>query len=172
MGNIIRLSETSLLEEWLKMSNGLTSVFLSVLGLSGSQIAKTEKERFLIVWLLEHDQSCCGIGTVDFDIVEMPWDKGSFFDQKLFILNVLNGVDNKIGWNRLDYIPKEEFINNCIKKLRIMLQKLTVDMIDEHIINEWLKAADNNDPVRNGFPRCQKHNIFLSLYGCHICNDK
>ncbi|MDE6728657.1 MAG: hypothetical protein K2J80_12080, partial [Oscillospiraceae bacterium] len=69
MGNCITFGEDS-----LKMSNGLTAVFIDVITLAGSRIAQTVDEKRLIVWLAEKDQSVVGIGTVGFDIREMPWN--------------------------------------------------------------------------------------------------
>lgn len=63
MGNIISLNDKTPKSDWISMSNGLTSVFISVLGLSGSRLAQTDDEKRLIVWLLEKDQSAVGIGT-------------------------------------------------------------------------------------------------------------
>lgn len=54
MGNVICLSDqiSDPKNFLLSMSNGLTDVFISVLLLSGSQLAKDENEKRLIVWLL------------------------------------------------------------------------------------------------------------------------
>ena len=62
-------------DESLQMSNGLTNVFINVLALSGSELAQTESEKRMIVYLSEKDQGIIGIGCVGFDIVEMPWNK-------------------------------------------------------------------------------------------------
>jgi len=42
------------------MSNGLTSVFISTLELSGTHLAKADNEKRMIVWLLERDQGAIG----------------------------------------------------------------------------------------------------------------
>ena len=57
MGNIIDLSPSMPSPACIQMSNGLTDVFLNVLILSGSALAKTVSEKRLIVWLAEKDQS-------------------------------------------------------------------------------------------------------------------
>ncbi|MGG3507727.1 hypothetical protein ABES58_19860 [Paenibacillus lautus] len=77
MGNAISLPKgLEHLVDSLHMSNGLTSVFIEVLAISGSQLAKTNRERELIIWLAQRDQAIVGIGTVGFDIDEMPWTMG------------------------------------------------------------------------------------------------
>jgi hypothetical protein len=72
MANTIQLERIP--EIALRINNGSTSAFISVFGLSGSRLAKTEQEKRLIVFVLEKDQSAVGIGTVGFDIGNMPWD--------------------------------------------------------------------------------------------------
>ncbi len=63
------------LKDDLNMSNGGTSVFINVLCLSGGRLAETESQKHFMVFLAEKNQNVCGIGTVGFDIVDMPWDK-------------------------------------------------------------------------------------------------
>ena len=50
--------------ESIGMSNGLTSVFMEVLSISGSMLAKTSREKEMTIWLAQRDQSVVGIGTV------------------------------------------------------------------------------------------------------------
>lgn len=83
MGNIISLNA---LGQHIPMSNGLTNIFLSTLGLSGSHFAETEDEKRIIVWLLEKDQSVLGNGAVGFDVCEMPWSITDFEQSKQFLL--------------------------------------------------------------------------------------
>jgi hypothetical protein len=44
--------------------------------------------------------------------------------------------------------------------------------IQPEALKEWLAAAEPDDPVLCGFPRCSKHQILLTVFGCHICNDQ
>ena len=41
----------------------------------------------------------------------------------------------------------------------------------EASLNEWLAESEAGDPVWCGFPRCKKHNTFLTYLGCQICNS-
>ena len=68
-------------DDSLQMSNGGTDVLISILALSGSVIARTENEKRLMVYLSENDQ-IIGRGCVGFDIVEMPWEKATFEEDK------------------------------------------------------------------------------------------
>lgn len=83
MANTISLpKEINDVVELIGMSNGLTSVFIEVLAISGSILAKTNREKEMIIWLAQRDQSAVGIGTVGFDIDEMPWTIDSFQNEK------------------------------------------------------------------------------------------
>lgn len=59
-------------------------MFIEVLVISGSILAGTNREKELIIWLAQRDQSVVGIGTVGFDIDEMPWTVNSFASEKDF----------------------------------------------------------------------------------------
>ncbi|OCA98718.1 hypothetical protein [Clostridium beijerinckii] len=84
-----------ILINWL--SNGATSVFITVLGLSGTRLAKADGEKKLLVWILEKDRSKCGIGTVGFVISGMSWIKENFENQKAFILEVAYFIKIKMN---------------------------------------------------------------------------
>jgi len=154
------------------MSNGPTSVFITVLGLSGTRLAKTDDEKKLLVWILEKDQSKCGIGTVGFAISEMSWIKENFECQKTFMLEVVKGVKEKLGWETLDYTPKEEIIFPFMDTFSDMIKELKKEDIDENAIEEWEKACEDYEPLYNGYPVCEKHNVLLTIFGCHVCNDR
>ena len=51
------------------------------------------------------------------------------------------------------------------------IEKMTEDDIDDNALSEWLNAAESDDPVNCGFPRCKKHNTLLTFLGCQICNN-
>lgn len=171
MANTIRLYENSPIDDWLTMSNGATEVFISVLGLSGSRIAKTDDEKMLIVWILEHDQSAIGIGAAGFDLSELPWNKRRFNLQKKFMLEVLEGIENKLSWEVLEYIPNEKLLKIAALYFRKMLQQVNESIIDEKAMIEWIADSKKEEPMKNGFPLCKRHKIFLTVFGCHICNN-
>ncbi len=169
MSNIISFNQNTPIDDWICMSNMVTDAFINVLSLSGSILAETTEEKQLIVWLSEKDQSFVGLGTVGFEIVEMPWNKETFTHDKNFLLNAVRSAENKLGWEKLDYIP--EFILPNLKKFREQLGKMTEDDIDDNALYEWLNSADSSDPVNRGFPRCKKHHTLLTFLGCQICNS-
>ncbi len=169
MGNIICFDENTPVDDWICMSNAATDVFINVLSLSGSMLAETVEEKQLIIWLSEKDQKFVGLGTVGFNIVDMPWKKETFSNDKRFLLNVIKSAENKLGWEKLDYIPKLVLPN--LQKFKEYIEKMTEDDIDDNVISEWLNAAESNDPIHCGFPRCKKHNTLLTFLGCQICNS-
>lgn len=167
MGNIISLNA---LGQHIPMSNGLTNVFLSTLGLSGSHFAETEDEKRIIVWFLEKDQSVLGNGAVGFDICEMPWRITDFERSKQFLLATVEGAKKKIGWELLDYSPNEELLFPCLDQFRFMVSQMTSDMLNRGAIKDWLDEPKTTSTSCR-YPRCSKHHVFLTDFGCHLCNN-
>ena len=153
------------------MSNGLTDVFLNVLVLSGSQLATTEDEKRLIVWLAERDQSKRGAGTVGFDIGEMPWNSENFADSKAFMLNAIQFAKQQAGWETLGYKPDKEMLFPQLEKFYDMISAFTVDKILPDVLQEWVGSKDEDDPILTGFPKCERHDALLCCFGCQICNN-
>lgn len=170
MGNIICFDENTPVDDWICMSNAATDVFINVLSLSGSILAETVEEKQLIIWLSEKDQKFVGLGTVGFHIVDMPWKKETFSNDKMFLLNVMKSAENKLGWEKLDYTPKLILPN--LQKFKEYIEKMTEDDINDNVLREWLDAAERNAPINCGFPRCKKHNTLLTFLGCQICNSE
>ena len=155
----------------LALSNGALAVLLTVLGLSGSRLAETEDEKRLVVWLLEHDQSALGLGTVDIGLSELPWVRERFAEEQDFLLRVIGGAKARLGWEALDYRPDEARLGAWLERLEAMVRTASPGDIEEGAAQAWLAAAESGDPVRKGFPRCPRHGIFLTLFGCLACND-
>jgi len=95
MSNLINFREKT-----CQCSNGCTDVLLTVIGLSGSRLARTDDERNMMVWLMMKDQNIVGRGTVGFDITEMLWEKEYFERQKQFMLRVLDNFNIFISISR------------------------------------------------------------------------
>lgn len=165
MSNFICLGD-----DVLHMSNGLTAVLIDVLTVAGSRLAQSDDEKRLVVWLAEKDQSKVGIGTVGFDVREMPWNTENFEENKRFMLKVVEAAENRTDWDKLDYSPNEELLLPALKKFAQMLSHMMVDDVEENAAKEWLGAAESGDPVLYGFPKCQKHGLLLTYFGCLICN--
>lgn len=169
MGNIVGLERLPKLD--LVMSNGLTSSFINIFGLSGSALAKREQDKKLVVYVLEKNQSVVGIGTVGFDVGSLPWDINNFEADRTFILSVVNGMRNKLGWEKLQYKPSEEHILRCINEFERLILNINKSDINIDEINEWLTEAEPNDPINNNFPICPVDGVLLTLHGCQVCTD-
>ena len=158
------------------MSNGMTAVFISILALSGTKLAATENQKRLMVRLCEADQ-ICGIGTVSFDVCSLPWERETLDEDKAFMLRVIEGAKNKSGWEKLDYEPSEERLFPNLDKFGRLIKRVTADDINDEKIKKWYELpkwyghSKSEDPIYNGFPKCEKHGVFLTLFGCVVCND-
>lgn len=170
--NRIELSKGENSSREVAMSNGLTAVVITTFGLSAVSVAKTDTQKSLAVFILEKDQSYVGLGAVGFSLSEMPWKLETFIQDKKFFLQVLVGIKQEVGWQTLNYEPSKELLFPIIDQLIGLVGELTKDQIDEEAAVEWLAAAEEDDPVVNGFPMCEKHRLLLSLFGCHACNDE
>lgn len=172
MSNTIRLNKTAPQEEWLNMSNGTTDTFLDLLVLAGSSLAKTNAEKEMVVWLSEHDQKYIGDGLVGFDIVEMPWQTAEFDRQKQFLIKTTYVAESGDFKEMLSYQPDMEYIKSYFRTFLDIVAKMSEDMVEDENRIEWMEAADNDDPVKNGFLRCEHHGILLSTFGCRLCGKK
>ncbi|MCM1315550.1 MAG: hypothetical protein NC205_07245 [Prevotella sp.] len=172
MGNRIYFKRATKDDYSLKMSNGLTDVFIDGLLIGGSELARTESQKRLIVFLAEKQQAVVGLGTVGFDIIEMPWQTETFDADKKFMLEVINYVRQEKWWHNLEYTPLPEHIAYALNGFEILINQMTVNDIDEDNLNEWISEADSNDPIYCGYPKCPKHGLILSALGCKFCNDK
>lgn len=177
MANIISLHACG---RHLSMSNGLTSVFFSTLGLSGTRLAKSDEEKGLVTWLLERDQSAVGEGTVGFDVCEMPWNAANFDEMKRFLLSVIEGAKQRIGWEFLEYHPNEGLLFPRLQQFQELISDVEVGMLDssataQNRLKDTVEVRNDpaeapNDPMACGFPRCKKHPVFLTAFGCYLCN--
>lgn len=165
------LPEALCMKDSFQMSNGGTSMFINILCLSGGVLAKTDSQKRLMVFLAECNQSVYGSGTVGFDIVDMPWDKDSFDEDKAFMLKVIEGAEHKSGWEKLSYTPNEENALCYLDKFRVLIEKMTKDDVNEEVLTEWCKDAEEEYPARRDFCICEKHGAYVGIHGCQVCND-
>lgn len=168
------------------MSDDLTDIFINVLALSGAEMARTESEIKFILYLSQSDQRFVGRGCVDFYIVDMPWNAATFDSDKIFLLSVIRGAKNKIGWTKLTYQPNVEYLFPILDRFAELVNRMTVNDILEREPNDWiigpikrterlvsmgLYPAYGVDPLKEGFPRCKIHHTYLTCFGCQICNN-
>ncbi len=119
----------------------------------------------------EKNQTFCGIGTVGFNIVDMPWERDSFDEDKSFLLAVIEGARNKLGWETMDAQPNEEPVFDALDVFEKLVQRMEKADIREEALAGWLSRAEENDPVCCGFPKCKVHDTYVTLFGCQVCTD-
>jgi hypothetical protein len=151
--------------ESLKMSNGGTSVFLSVMLLAGSDFAKSEWEKLLMYWLAEKD---IGGGVVGFDIADIPWRSSTFCEQKQFVLETIGRACQRYRWDALEYDPP--LVPHYLAVFRDLVEEFSETFIGESV--EWNFIVEPQ-----GLQRCAVHNVYLHrlnpdpLKCCLLCND-
>jgi hypothetical protein len=150
----------------LRMSNGLTSVFLGVLTIAMSLLAKTEREKYIAVWFSSHDQAIFGRGMVDFDVCDAPWRLNSFETDKEFILNAIQAASGKFEWERLGYSPSESLVLESLATFQVLVEHFREE--DILPISEW-SWQFGIEPEE--FKQCAKHGVYLHSHGCVLCND-
>jgi hypothetical protein len=152
--------------ESLKMSNGLTSVVISLLVLSGSSLAESDHEKMLMVWFASRDQALSGMGTVGFDLNEVPWTVEQFEAEKRFLLAVICRAQSMQDWGRLGYEPRADWALARLEKLAQMIRHFPMTCINPQI------ALDHQAEWRQDeWVLCPKHGTLQHALGCVICND-
>lgn len=174
MGNTISMPNGQRhLVESISMSNGLTSAFLELLVISGSIIAQSNRERELIIWLAQRDQAIVGIGTVGFDIYEMPWTFENFEEERNFISQTIISAINGVGWEHLNYESQQDWILERLEHFHQMINHFDKQYVNEIHYKEWLEIDEDDDnlTIPEGYPKCNKHLVYLSCHGCILCNN-
>lgn len=150
----------------LAMSNGLTSVFVGVLAIAMSALAKSELEKYIAVWVASHDQAIFGRGVVDFDVCDAPWSLGTFKTDKKFMLNAIQAAASKLDWDRLGYSPSEPSVLQSLATFQMLVENFLED--DILPASEWAWQF-GVEPGK--FEQCAKHGVYLHSHGCVLCND-
>ncbi len=154
----------------ISITNGGTDVLINVLTLACAARAKTESEKRLAVWIAEHDQTI-GRGIVGFDLDAMPWDPETFESDRRFMVDVIDTASLKTGWELLCYSPNEDYVTVWLRWFKRGFLRLKASDIRPAILPEWLEGQEEDDPAQCGFPRCEKHGIYLTYLGCQVCNS-
>lgn len=148
----------------IRMSNGLTSVFVSVLALGASELAKTDRQREFAVWFASHDQMY-GLGTAGFDVSELPWLLDTFSSDREFVLQGIRAAKARVGWERLGYEP-HEWVQHRLDQFRAMVEAFSI----EHAAGSEAAAWRYGRPTR--LVLCPVHRVYQHEHGCVLCNDQ
>jgi hypothetical protein len=150
----------------IRMSNGLTSVFVSVLALAVSELAETDGQREFAVWFASHDQRVSGLGTVGFDVSELPWSLDTFAADREFVLRGIHAAKMRAGWERLGYEPREEWVQHCLDQFRAMVDAFAI----EHAARSEAAVWPYGRPTQ--LVHCPVHQVYQHEYGCVLCSDQ
>jgi hypothetical protein len=175
MSNVVSfISKERNINRCFYMSNNLTTVFISVLALSGSHLAQSVREKEIVMWLSEHDYAVCGLGTYGFDVTQIPWTIENFEEEREFVLRMIDGALNKTGWELLGYELFEERLFESLNEFKEIILMIESCDIKEGEYSKWKGYGDLNPLLKppEGFPKCPVHGVYLHFGGCVICNDK
>ncbi len=161
MGNLIT-NEKAGDDEFLQLSNGSTDVLLSVLLLSGSDLARTPWEVELVTWLAEHDQSVFGSGVVGFDLDDFAWSRDCFDAQRDFLLRMIELALQRHRWETLSYDPP--LVAGHLARMKELVLAYRAEFVEVDKPWEWWSA-----PRR--FDKCAKHAVYVHNHGCLLCHD-
>jgi len=167
MANIF--TNTKVNDEILRMSNGLTSVFIETFCLAGADLAKKQFEKDLMIWFGQRDWVILGMGVEGFDISEIIWNTKEFEQQKAFILKVIDSVYTKRNWQYLSYEPNTSFLFEKLDMFKDMIHSFTSQNIGN---NDWEEGLFEFDGEIMKYDRCEKHKIYKHYQGCVICNNE
>ena len=155
----------------MHMPNGGAAVLVNILCLSGGRLAETESQKRMMVYIAEQNQFMYGLGNVNLDIDRLPWDRAHFAEDKSFMLSVIEGARQKLGWETLDYTPNEEFALSYLDEYQILMERMTEADIKDESLTEWLGWHKPDQPPKCGFPKCSKHDAYIAIDGCQVCTD-
>jgi len=118
-----------------------------------------------MIWIVSRDQGIPGMGTVGFDLQDMPWSEkeANFNQQKTFLLNVIQRVKSGVDLNLLNYKPKH--LQNNIEAFEQMISTFLYGHINLEKSLVWM-------PPEEKLIKCEEHGVFLHEHGCVVCNDK
>lgn len=147
------------------ISNGGTDVFLAVLCLAGTPLARTPQEVKLMLWLASQDQSLIGRGVAGFDIANLPWEPTDFDANRAFLVSVAAAAKTRVGWDRLDYVPPPDLVDCNLDRFAALILALEPGDV------AW---DQGREPIL-GWPEvvqlCAVHGTYQHAEGCLICND-
>jgi len=167
MANIF--TNTKVNHHILRMSNGLTSVFIETYCVAGADLAKAPFEKDLMIWFGQRDWIILGMGVEGFDISEIIWNPNQFNQQKAFILGVLDAIYKKRNWEYLSYPPNEELLFGKLNDFKAMLLAFTQEHHEGDDEREGI--FDFNGAIEK-YERCQKHKSYKHWQGCVVCNNE
>ena len=150
----------------IRMTNGLTSVFISVLCLAASALAVRDHERARAASLAEHDQGLHGVGTVSFDVSDLPWLSDSLVEDQDFLRRVVAAARARTGWEKLGYMPREAPLQSCLEQFGALVDAFVIASVRGGLP----EVQPRTDPKR--WVLCPVHQVYEHEDGCVLCHDR
>jgi len=155
------------------ISNGWTAVLYSTLLISGSRLAKTNWEKFTMIWLAEHDQNHVGGGMVGIDFDDIYWSVSEFERQKEFVVAIAQNTIDEKSWTKLNYETNGETLTELLKLwIDVFSNAQIADIVHRDDFNWYNKPNSSEIGMK-----CPVHHIFLNQLGnaekecCYLCNE-
>lgn len=146
----------------MRLSNGASEVFMSLLQFALSDLAGNAWERDFAQWFAWHDQNGVGRGTVGFDLEQVRWDAARFAEQKAFLLRAIDTA--LAGYRRaeLDYDPPHADV--YLREYREIVEPFELPAeVQPSGSYGWSGPED-------GEMRCPDHGVHCSYSGsCRAC---
>lgn len=169
MANIFCVRQEDPPEEKITVSDAGTDALIAALTLAGSQLAVSDNQKQLIVWLAEHDRRL-GAGFLGFALAEMPWSADTFQQDKNFMVRVVDAASEELGWETLAARPDAVQLRPILGWFRKRFVRFQAEDIAPLSRTDWFEDMDEDDPVKNGFPTCPRHGTLLTYLGCQVCH--
>ncbi|MNN91584.1 hypothetical protein D3C81_2097160 [compost metagenome] len=60
-----------------------------------------------------------------------------------------------------------------MEQFKLMINAFDKTNVDMNSYIEWseIEEGDDNPTIPFGYPKCEKHDIYLSCHGCILCNN-
>ena len=148
----------------LDMSNGLTSIFVSVMSMALSSISTENWQKRFAVCMASNDQFVIGGGMIMCDISHFPWTAQNIEAERSFMLMAIDAASAKTGWDRLKYTPKEESVIESLHHFRTLITEFSAEHIQKAPYIDRLHLQEE-------FLLCTEHGVYQHDCGCPVCFD-
>ena len=169
MSNIFSVRQNDPPEEKITVSDAGTDALIAALLLAGSALAVSDTQKQLIVWLAEHDRRL-GAGFLGFCIADMPWSPDTFPQDRAFMVRVVDAASEERGWETLASRPDSVQLRPILGWFRKRFVRFQPEDIAPLSRADWFDDMEDDDPVKNRFPRCPRHGTLLTYLGCQVCH--
>ena len=176
MGNWIVLKYGMNCNADFKLSNGGLDWSIDCLVVSGSELATTDSEKRMIVFLSERNTSTLGLGVAGFELPAMPWKAETFEADRAFLIRTAEHAKEVMQkpetQQMLQYSVEPERVNEQMDEFIALFRCMTADLIVPEAESNWFKWHKPDDPTVNSFPKCRRHGVLYGCDGCKICLDQ